>query len=431
MPPSSSGGRRCSHVEAFKLVTQNLESFRFIYRQFVIAPDEVSLYQKVGFTGYSRFFNLWVIFYLFPQAQSVCFTCKTYVRLHACLHCIFFGCYGPESHIQSHAKAQEHPLSFDLSFGIVHCSVCQDCVYDDLLDQIMMTETARESCSGTWNLWDLSFTDMSLVYKEDGSKRKLLRISDKSYIGLRGLMNLGNTCFMNSIIQALTHTPLLRDYFLSDKHHCLLKDSDKCLVCEMSRVFQEFFSGKSSPHVPYKLLHLIWTQARQLAGYEQQDAHEFLIETLNVLHLHSIGDSTSTQSSNGQSSTSTSSSSSRCNCIIDQIFRGRLQSDVICQFCKNVSTTIDPFYDISLGLGSSSHSTQASPSDSHHSTPKSLIDCLERFTRPENLGSAAKIKCNTCNVHRESTKQLTMKKLPIVACFHLKVSLFIVHVEIV
>lgn len=44
-----------------------------------------------------------------------------------------------------------------------------------------------------------------------------------------------------------------------------------------------------------------------------------------------------------------------------------------------------------------------------------------RFTKPEHLGSSAKIKCGSCQSYQESTKQLTMKKLPIVACFHLKV----------
>lgn len=71
-------------------------------------------------------------------------------------------------------------------------------------------------------------------------------------------MNLGSTCFMNCIVQvnsficnvlmccvkksfvfqALIHTPLLRDYFFAERHECSLKMSNKCLVCEMSRVFQ-------------------------------------------------------------------------------------------------------------------------------------------------------------------------------------------------
>lgn len=130
------------------------------------------------------------------------------------------------------------------------------------------------------------------------------------------------------------------------------------------------------------------------------------------------------------------SSPNQCNCIIDQIFTGGLQSDVICQSCRNVSTTIDPFWDISLDLGSipghkqtantvflDGHMSVASGSggQSSYTAPKSLIDCLERFTRPEHLGSSAKIKCNNCGINQESTKQLTLKKLPIVACFHLKV----------
>ncbi len=51
----------------------------------------------------------------------------------------------------------------------------------------------------------------------------------------------------------------------------------------------QFYSGHRSPHIPFRLLHLVWTHARHLAGYEQQDAHEFLIAALDVLHRHCKG----------------------------------------------------------------------------------------------------------------------------------------------
>ncbi len=176
---------------------------------------------------------------------------------------------------------------------------------------------------------------------------------------------------------------------------------------------QEFYSGAKTPLVPHVLLHMTWTHAHHLAGYEQQDAHEFFIATLDLLHRHLIH--------------RTQVNLSTCDCIVDTVFTGKLQSDVVCQNCKNVSTTIDPFWDISLdlpaggltagklaGAGGHGHAGNAA------GHPVSLQNCLERFTRAEHLGSAAKIRCSICKSYQESTKQLTMKKLPLVASFHLK-----------
>ncbi|VDM31879.1 unnamed protein product [Toxocara canis] len=55
----------------------------------------------------------------------------------------------------------------------------------------------------------------------------------------------------------------------------------------MSNTFQEFYKGDVTPYKPHRFLNLVWTHARHLAGYEQQDAHEFFIAALDVLHRHS------------------------------------------------------------------------------------------------------------------------------------------------
>ncbi|KAM4624535.1 ubiquitin carboxyl-terminal hydrolase 22 [Polymixia lowei] len=349
----------CPHVNSYK-VDNWKQNLRVIYQCFVWSGSAETRKRKAK--------------------SCICHMCGVHLnRLHSCLYCVFFACFA-KKHIHEHAKSKRHNLVQDLgcrSSGAVGWRT------SDLIDSFCLNALSTSRCLS----------------------------------GLRGLINLGNTCFMNCIVQALTHTPLLRDFFLSDRHKCEMQ-TNSCLVCEMSQLFQEFYSGHRSPHIPFRLLHLVWTHARHLAGYEQQDAHEFLIAALDVLHRHCKDD-------NGKKA----NNPNHCNCIIDQIFTGGLQSDVTCQVCHGVSTTIDPFWDISLDLpGSSTPFWPLSPGgdgsalngESHATGATTLTDCLRRFTRPEHLGSSAKIKCSGCHSYQESTKQLTMKKLPIVACFHLK-----------
>ncbi|CAH0388905.1 unnamed protein product [Bemisia tabaci] len=347
----------------------------------------------------------------YRKAKALCCFCHICQYrgplLLTCLHCIHFACFGGK-HIHEHSKSKKHFLAVNVSFGNIFCFQCGDYVYDKELFHINQKNKAT-----AYKSLGLPYIN---TYKDPYSTEKtLLRLNpvkkpatNYGAVGLRGLLNLGDTCFINSIVQALTHTPLLRDYFLSKNHVCHFEDDrTKCLVCEIVNLFQEFYSGLDSPLILHRFLHLIWTHARHLAGYEQQDAHEFFIATLNVLHQQCKDTS---QAPNGD----IPKNSNHCTCIIDQIFTGDLQSDVVCQACNGVSTTVDPFWDISLDLSGG----VAVEKETKDQKPLTLADCLRQFTRQEHLGS--KIKCNNCNSYQESTKQLSMQKLPVVACFHLK-----------
>jgi len=81
--------------------------------------------------------------------------------------------------------------------------------------------------------------------------------------------------------------------------------------------FVQFYDGSQAAVSLHNLLHKIWGNAAHLAGYEQQDAHEFFIAILDALHLHFT----------------VPGSKNACKCVIDLIFSGKLQSAVTCMIC--------------------------------------------------------------------------------------------------
>ncbi|XP_062507983.1 ubiquitin carboxyl-terminal hydrolase 22-like isoform X2 [Corticium candelabrum] len=382
-----------------------------------------------------------------------CMSCDSCApRLHCCLYCVHFAC-NVHKHIHKHFAESEHGLAVDLTVGSVYCFLCKKFVYDTDVESVARAKAdeawRRTGLGGIQHIyWEPTKEELDLLRKY--SKRR--KVSSMSTLGLRGLHNLGNTCFMNCIIQALVHSPMLRNYFLADLHVCHMstdkQNKSQCLVCELSVLFQEFYNGECSPYIPYRFLHLVWQNARHLAGYEQQDAHEFLMAALDILHQHSRNGVNGISNGEGEGSSES---------IIECLCTGDLQSDVICQQCRSVSTTVDPFWDISLDLGNipvvsrnvskmTATATISSPTKSSPTPfafgssassgkcsvsappvlsptsriPNTLLECLERFTHPERLGSEALIKCRTCGTYQESTKQLTMKKVPTVVCFHFK-----------
>jgi ubiquitin carboxyl-terminal hydrolase 36/42 len=183
------------------------------------------------------------------------------------------------------------------------------------------------------------------------------------------MANIGNTCFLNAIVQALLHTPPLVAYMRT-----LRLTPDMATAAPMLNRMQmlsdlyDRCDNRSHLMVPGNLV----ASLSQLSGANmrfgaQEDAHEFLRVLLRHLHEDSVRIDTKTDGL-GLSVPARIAETA----TIQSIFGGYFQSQVVCLSCVHQSVTYEPFLDVSLDM-------------TEHTD--SLDDCFELFCCPERLGN--------------------------------------------
>ncbi|KAL7417112.1 hypothetical protein BDY24DRAFT_336151 [Mrakia frigida] len=342
-----------------------------------------------------------------PVRPPPCSTCnKPLSRPFACLSCPFVGCFHDASHTLEHLKTSGHHFSVDAKTGSVFCMICQDFVYEERLDAVI-NETRQDleipRGMGSWQKSKRKRQKVTPFVPTAQEAALLARAGPPlSCRGIRGILNLGQTCFLSVVLQTFLHNPLLRNHFLADRHNRYIcaetsaaSDTKKdCMCCEMDRMFADFYSDDRSPWGPVTFLSSMWSSSSDLAGYAQQDAHEFFISALNQMHTNSHG-----------------SKLIDCSCPVHTTFAGQLQSDVCCGSCGQITSAFDPMLDISLDLKSKAGVV----ADGENTLAKSL----RRYTSPEKLGQ--QYLCDKCGVSSlDATKQLSLHQLPPVLCIQFK-----------
>ncbi|XP_057784693.1 ubiquitin carboxyl-terminal hydrolase 8-like [Salvia miltiorrhiza] len=185
-------------------------------------------------------------------------------------------------------------------------------------------------------------------------------------LGLTGLYNLGNTCFMNSAVQCLVHTPKLVDYFLGNFRKDLNYENPLGMNGKLAIAFgdllRKLWAPEATPVAPKMFKSTISSFAPQFSGYNQHDSQEFLSFLLDGLHedLNRVKRKPYVQAKeeDGRPDEEVADEYwenhlSRNDSVIVDLCQGQYRSSLVCPICKKLSVTFDPFMYLSLPLPSS------------------------------------------------------------------------------
>ncbi|KAH7295005.1 hypothetical protein KP509_27G028200 [Ceratopteris richardii] len=184
-------------------------------------------------------------------------------------------------------------------------------------------------------------------------------------LGLTGLQNLGNTCFMNSALQCLVHTPELVDFFLNDYTHEINTNNPLGMEGELAMAFGELlrklWEPGRQPFAPRGFKVRLARFAPQFSGYNQHDSQELLAFLLDGLHedLNRVKLKPYVESKDEDdrpdeelARENWENHKARNDSIIVDICQGQYKSTLVCPVCSKVSITFDPFMYLSLPLPS-------------------------------------------------------------------------------
>ncbi|PWA59843.1 Peptidase C19, ubiquitin carboxyl-terminal hydrolase 2 [Artemisia annua] len=211
-----------------------------------------------------------------------------------------------------------------------------------------------------------------------------------------GIANLGNTCFLNAVLQCVTHTVLfirgLNLYTRSTPCDC--NGERFCLLCALSEHIDHTLSSTSKVVSPVKFVDNLSFFSSTFRRLQQEDAHEFLQCFLDKL-----------ESSCSFLKTKDVAFSSEKENLVKQLFGGRVVSKLRCCNCNHSSDTYEPSVNFSLEIENAHNLTTA----------------LESFTKAENLeNEETKFTCDKCNQNVSVEKQLMLDQAPPVCAFHFK-----------
>uniref|UniRef100_A0A5B7A385 Ubiquitin carboxyl-terminal hydrolase n=1 Tax=Davidia involucrata TaxID=16924 RepID=A0A5B7A385_DAVIN len=224
-----------------------------------------------------------------------------------------------------------------------------------------------------------------------------------------GLKNLGNTCYLNSVLQCLTYTPPLANFCLKNQHSSSCDsatESDRkreCPFCILEKRIVRSLSIDLTLDTPSRINSCLRIFAEHFKFGRQEDAHEFLRYVIDACHNTCLR-LKKLQQQRRKGGLKNGGEGFNGSTVVREIFGGALQSQVKCLSCSKESNKVDEIMDISL--------------DVLHSS--SLKDAFQKFFQPEVLDGNNKYNCENCKKLVAARKQMSILQAPNVLVIQLK-----------
>ncbi|KAL0372034.1 UNVERIFIED_CONTAM: Ubiquitin carboxyl-terminal hydrolase 19 [Sesamum calycinum] len=211
-----------------------------------------------------------------------------------------------------------------------------------------------------------------------------------------GLINCGNSCFANVVLQCLAYTRPLVAYLLEKGHKKECQMDDWCFLCEFQN-HVERASQSLAPFSPINILSRLPNIGGNLGYGKQEDAHEFMrfaIDTMQSVCLDEFG---------GEKAVHPLSRDNPYSTYI--WWSTSISGHVICTECNNVSNQFENMMDLTVEI---------------HGDAGSLEECLDQFTAKEWLHGDNMYKCDNCNTYVMAWKRLNVQRAPNILTIALK-----------
>ena len=257
-------------------------------------------------------------------------------------------------------------------------------------------------------------------------KRAIMNITDKNYIenGYTGLVNLGNTCFLNSCVQILTHTVELHQIFknsvVQTKIETNRNTDDARILVEWKALAELMWSGNGvvNPLKFVKTVHDVATRKNVeiFTGWAQNDVTEFLRFIVNCFHT-AIARPVKVNMT-GKPKTDMDNMAIKCCELLTEIYKteyseiGELFYGISVTEIKDVSKKIcsqkpEHYFIIDLPIPDKG-------------TAITIYDCFDLFMQPELMTGENQWFNETTGQKEDVTKRMYMWSLPKILIITLK-----------